>query len=81
MIEENCSCGLLIKHINYISPQQHGCFKNRSMESSIFTFTDHLARVRDDNLQADVYTDFAKSFDKINHNCSLKNLQMLMYTA
>lgn len=60
---------------NYISQEQHGFFKHRSVETNMLTFNDFLLLAMEDNLQVDaVYTDFSKAFDKINHDLLIKKL-------
>lgn len=60
---------------NYMSPNQHGFFKGRCVESNLVTFTDFLIKALNNKCQVDVvYTDFSKAFDKISHGILLEKL-------
>jgi hypothetical protein len=60
---------------NFLSPNQHGFFKGRCVESNLVTFTDYLLTALNNKCQVDVvYTDFSKAFDKISHRVLLEKL-------
>lgn len=60
---------------NVISPQQHGFFRGRSIDTNLFSFINYIHEHLDNQGQVDaVYTDFSKAFDKISHNVLLKRL-------
>ena len=59
----------------YIPDAQHGFMRNRSTVSNLSVFTDFVARNMDKGYQVDVvYTDYAKCFDRINHDVLLSKL-------
>lgn len=58
-----------------ISPEQHGFFRGRSVDTNLVTYTDFIFNAFEAGFQVDaVYTDFSKAFDKINHNLLLNKL-------
>lgn len=60
---------------NYISEQQRGFFRKRSVDTKMATFVEHLSQALNDNSQVDVvYTDFPRTFDKINNDLLIRKL-------
>jgi hypothetical protein len=52
----------------HIIPNQHGFLSGRSVDSNLLSYTEFILDALDNNYQVDaVYTDFAKAFDKIDH--------------
>lgn len=67
---------IIYSHIkSSISDYQHGFMENKSTLTNLMCFSHTLNTVVDDNGQVDViFTDFAKAFDKVDHDILLKNL-------
>ena len=67
----------LLSHVrNKINPRQHGFLPEKSCESQLIPFTDHLARCINKASRTDVvYFDFAKAFDSVNHDIILRKLK------
>lgn len=58
-----------------VLPQQHGFFRNRSVETNLLYYTSYILKCMEGRSQVDaVYTDFSKAFDKINHCVLLRKL-------
>lgn len=75
ILEKIVTSQMSFAYRNYISEQQHGFFKKRSVDTNMMTFAEHLSQALDDNSQVDVvYTDFSRAFDKINHDLLIKKL-------
>lgn len=68
----------LYYHIHpHISPKQHGFVRNRSTTSNLLEYKNYICRSFDKKLQVDcIYTDFAKAFDKVNHNILISKLSL-----
>lgn len=66
---ESIVTGILNDHfLNYISSQQHGFTKGRSVNTNLVEFVNTASNTLARHAQLDVvYTDFSKAFDKINH--------------
>ena len=60
---------------NLISPHQHGFMEGRSTITNLALFSQYAANALDNHGQVDViYTDFAKAFDRIDHEIILTKL-------
>lgn len=60
---------------NYISNQQHGFVRGRSVKTNLTEFVSTASDVIVNRSQLDVvYTDFSKAFDRVNHVCLLSKL-------
>lgn len=61
-----------------ISFNQHGFISGRSTTTNLVEFTSFAINTVESGHQLDViYTDFKKAFDRINHDCLLKKLQII----
>lgn len=59
----------------YISDKQHGFMTNKSPVTNLMCFSHSVNNAVDDNGQVDViFTDFAKAFDKVDHDILLRKL-------
>lgn len=67
---------IMYSHIKSgISDYQHGFMENKSTVTNLMCFSHSVNSVVDDNSQVDViFTDFAKAFDKVDHDILLKKL-------
>lgn len=75
IFEKMVTADLALAARNFITSQQHGFYRHRSVDSNMVTFTEFLAQAMDKNTQVDVvYTDFSRAFDKINHNTLITKL-------
>lgn len=62
----------------HITPNQHGFFRGRSVDTNLLSYTEIILDALDNGYQVDaVYTDFAKAFDKICHERLLLKLWQL----
>lgn len=60
---------------SFTSPFQHGFVRKRSTVTNLVAFTQFVSEVLDRNGQVDVnYTDFAKAFDRVQHDVLLHKL-------
>lgn len=66
----------IYEHVkNIISPKQHGFFRHRSIETNLATYVNKIQLAFEAGEQVDtIYTDFAKAFDKVNHDILLSKL-------
>lgn len=59
----------------FINSKQHGFMKGRSIKTNLLIYSEYLLESISQDSQADaVYTDFSKSFDKINHSVLIEKL-------
>lgn len=61
-----------------LKPQQHGFREGHSTITNLMTFADHVLNCMNNGGQVDtVYLDFAKAFDRVDHNLLLQKLNGL----
>ncbi|XP_017303983.1 uncharacterized protein LOC108253828 [Diaphorina citri] len=59
-----------------INQQQHGFMKGKSTSTNLVSYTEFITSVIEDSGQVDcAYTDFAKCYDRINHNLLISKLR------
>ena len=67
---------------NILSPQQHGFRRKRSCETQLLELTEDLNETMEMGKQTDmIVLDFAKAFDKVNHDFLLHKLQHMGITG
>ena len=60
----------------YLSLNQHGFVRGRSVLSNLLEYSDQLSSELENGGQVDaIYMDFAKAFDRVNHECLLIKLK------
>ena len=63
---------------NWISPDQHGFYPKRSVETNLIQFISACVKTMDRGAQMDVvYTDLKAAFDRVDHNILLSRLEKL----
>ena len=63
---------------NLFNDSQHGFRSGRSCLSQLLEHFDTILSILDDGMNADVvYLDFAKAFDKVDHNIVLQKINKL----
>ena len=61
---------------NIITPNQHGFRKKRSCLTQLIDHVDNIFKILNNNDEVDViYLDFAKAFDKVDHNILLAKMK------
>lgn len=76
---ESLVCDALYNEVkNYLSPDQHGFVKNRSVSSNLVEFTNIAIPHIEKGFQVDtIFTDFTKAFDRVNIKVIVQKLKEL----
>ena len=77
--------GSIVKHLecnNLLPKNQHGFISGRSTLSQLLQQIEHMIRAWEENKATDtIYLDFAKAFDKVDHNILCHKLKRLGITG
>ena len=77
--------GSIVKHLecnNLLPKNQHGFISGRSTLSQLLQQIEHIIRAWEENKATDtIYLDFAKAFDKVDHNILCHKLKRLGITG
>ena len=77
--------GSIVKHLegnNMLPKNQHGFISGRSTLSQLLQQIEHMIRAWEENKATDtIYLDFAKAFDKVDHNILCHKLKRLGITG
>ena len=67
---------------NQITNLQHGFRQSRGIQSNLALFVQYLSESIDRGVKVDaVYTDFQKTFDKVNHSILLQKMAALGFVS